>query len=356
MPIKNPSDNAELPLHKRRVRYKGRNPRHFDEKYKEHDPGRYTDEVLKIIQSGKTPAGTHRPIMVQEILAALEPRAGQTVLDATLGYGGHAQELLQRILPGGCLWGIDVDPVEAMRTQTRLRARGFTEQVFKVRRINFAGVPKILGEAGGGFDLVLADLGVSSMQLDDPARGFTFKTEGPLDLRLHPGRGQPAFALLQSLSEKDFAKMLVLNADEPFAAGIARSVFRCRKPIVTTTALADAVRRALPRATDEADEEERTRSVRRTFQALRIAVNDEFFVLEQFLRNLPGCLKPAGRAAVLTFHPGEELRVVHSFQEGVKSGMYAQMNLEPIRPTSQEQYDNSRSRSARLHWVHRSLE
>jgi 16S rRNA (cytosine1402-N4)-methyltransferase len=348
-----PLSNPEMPLRKRRVRYKGKNPRHFDEKYKEHDPERYADDVAKIIQSGKTPAGTHRPIMVHEILGVLDPHPGQTVLDATLGYGGHAEALLERIAPKGCLWGIDVDPIEIKRTEARLQARGFTEQVFKVRRINFAGVPKILSDAGGGFDLILADLGVSSMQLDDPTRGFTFKREGPLDLRLNPERGQPASALLQSLSEKDFAKMLSLNADEPYALGIARAVFKCRKPVTTTTALADAVRRALPRASSEADEEERTRSIRRTFQAIRIAVNDEFFVLEQFLKNLPVCLKPAGRAAILTFHPGEEDRVLRSFRDGVQSGVYAEMNLEPIRPTAQEQYDNSRSRSARLHWVKR---
>ncbi|MBF0122160.1 MAG: 16S rRNA (cytosine(1402)-N(4))-methyltransferase RsmH [Candidatus Omnitrophica bacterium] len=351
----NPSSNQEVPLRKRRVRYPGKNPRRFEEKYKEHDPERYADDVAKIIHSGKTPAGTHRPIMVQEILKVLDPHAGQVVLDATLGYGGHAQELLQRIIPGGCLWGIDVDPIEIKRTETRLRGRGFTEQVFKVRRINFAGVPKILNDIGGCFDLVLADLGVSSMQLDDPARGFTFKREGPLDLRLNPERGQPASVLLQSLSENEFAKMLSVNADEPYARGIAKGVFKSSTPIKTTTALADAIRRALPRATSEADEEDRTRSVRRTFQALRIAVNDEFFVLEQFLKNLPECLKFEGRAAILTFHPGEEDRVARSFREGVQSGVYAEMSLEPIRPTPQEQYDNSRSKSARLHWVKRSV-
>ena len=345
--------HSETPSHKRRVRYAGKNPRRFEEKYKEHDPERYKDDVAKIIQGGKTPVGTHRPIMVAEILEALHPHPGEMALDATLGYGGHAQELLKRIVPGGCLWGIDADPIEIRRTEARLRARGFTEEVFKVRRINFAGVPKILLDAGGGFDLVLADLGVSSMQLDDPARGFTFKREGPLDLRLNPQRGHPASVLLQSLSEKDFAKMLSVNADEPHARGIAKSVFKCAQPITTTIGLADAVRRALPRASCEADEEERTRSIRRTFQALRIAVNDEFFVLEQFLKNLPGCLKPEGRAAILTFHPGEEDRVVRAFREGFESGVYNKMNLEPIRPTAQEQYDNSRSKSARLHWVKR---
>ena len=351
MAMADPVSSNEPPIRKRRVRYKGKNPRRFEEKYKEHSPEQYEDDVAKIIQSGKTPAGMHRPICVQEILEVLDPRPGQTVLDATLGYGGHARELLLRITPGGCLWGIDVDPIEIKRAEARLRAWGYTQEEFRVRRINFAGVPKILADAGGGFDLILADLGVSSMQLDDPQRGFTFKREGPLDLRLNPGRGQPASVLLQSLSEKDFEHILRKNADEPYAHGIAKAVFKCRKGIATTTALADAVRRALPRASNDDEEEERTRSIRRTFQALRIAVNDEFVVLEQFLRNLPACLKLHGRAAVLTFHSGEDDRVVRSFKEGLASGIYADMGRAPIKASRQEQYDNPRSKSAILRWV-----
>ncbi len=344
----------ESPLRKRRVRYKGKNPRRFDEKYKELNPEQYADDVAKVIRSGKTPAGMHRPICVREVLEALDPRPGHVVLDATLGYGGHARALLERIMPGGCLWGIDVDPIEIRRTEARLRALGYTEKAFRVRNINFAGAPKVLADAGGSFDLILADLGVSSMQLDDPVRGFTFKKEGPLDLRLNPQRGQPASALLKSLSEKDFEDMLRVNADEPYAHGIAKAVFKCRKAIMTTTALADAVRRALPRAMSEEGEEERTRSIRRTFQALRIAVNDEFFVLEQFLRNIPACLKPGGRVAILTFHSGEDLRVARSFQQGLGSGLYAEVSA-PIYATRQEQYDNPRSKSATLRWARKSL-
>ncbi len=346
-----PVQHSGAPLKKRRVRYKGKHPRRFDEKYKEHDPEHYADDVLKIIQSGKTPAGTHRPVCVQEILQVLDPRPGQVVLDATLGYGGHARELFARILPGGCLWGIDVDPFEIRRTEARLRALGYDAEKLKVRRMNFAGVLKILGEASDGFDLVLADLGVSSMQLDDPARGFTFKNEGPLDLRLNPERGQPASALLQSLSEKDLEKILRVNADEPHARGIAKVILKSSKGIATTTALADAVRRALPRAVAE---DERTRSIRRTFQALRIAVNDEFFVLEKFLRDLPLCLKAGGRAAILTFHSGEDGRVVRAFEQGVASGIYVDMGREPIKAARQEQYDNPRSKSAILRWARRS--
>ena len=346
-----PRSSQEPPRQKRRVRYQGKYPRKFNEKYKELNPGQYADNVARIIQGGKTPAGMHRPICVQEILAVLAPRPGQIVLDATLGYGGHARAILERMSGQGCLWGIDVDPIEIQRTEARLRALGYASDRFKVRRINFAGIPKILQDAGGGFDIILADLGVSSMQLDDPARGFTFKAEGPLDLRFNPERGQPAAALLASIPEKDFERLLRVNADEPHARGIATSVFKCRHKITTTTALADAVRRALPRAASDEDEEERTRSVRRTFQALRIAVNDEFIVLDQFLRNLPACLNPGGRAAVLTFHSGEDDRVVRSFRDGVTRGIYADMGREPVVAGRQERYANPRSKSAILRWV-----
>jgi 16S rRNA (cytosine1402-N4)-methyltransferase len=355
MPTLDPASHSDAPIKKRRVRYSGKNPRRFDQKYKEQNPERYADDVARIIKTGKTPAGSHRPVCVQEILGILDPKPGQTALDATLGYGGHARELLKRITPGGCLWAVDIDPVEIKRTEKRLRDMGYTEEELKVKRLNFAGIPKILFEAGGGFDIILADLGVSSMQLDDPKRGFTFKTEGPLDLRLNPERGQVASALLESLSAKDIEKILRENADEPYAKGIAKVLVKSRGRIVTTTALADAVRRALPRAHSDEEKEENTRSIRRTFQALRIAVNDEFIVLEQFLRNLPACLKPGGKAAVLTFHSGEDNRVVRSFEEGMVSGLYTDMNREPIRPTAQEYYDNPRSKSATLRWVQRSI-
>lgn len=346
--------NGEEPQKKRRLRYKGTHPRRFEEKYKELQSEKYVQDVEKIIQSGKTPAGSHRPICVQEILEVLDPKPGQTVLDATLGYGGHARELLKRILPGGRLWGIDIDPIEIARTETRLRGLGFSEKELVVRRINFAGIPKLLADAGGGFDLILADLGVSSMQLDDPSRGFTFKVEGPLDLRLNPARGQPASALIRKISQQALEKILWVHADEPHAKAIAKAICENRDSLSTTTALADIVRDALPGISPANSEEDVTRSIRRTFQALRIAVNDEFSALDQFLRNLPLCLKPQGRVAILTFHSGEDDRVVRSFSEGAEAGIYAEIGRDPIRATSQERYDNPRSKSAILRWAKRA--
>ncbi len=349
--MQNASIDPHVPPKKRRLRYKGTHPRRFEEKYKELNAEKYAPDIAKILKSGKTPAGSHRPICVQEILEVLNPKPGQTGVDATLGFGGHAQELLAHIIPGGRLFGIDVDPIEIVRTESRLRGFGFTEKELIVRRINFAGIPKLLVDAGGGFDFILADLGVSSMQLDDPSRGFTFKTEGPLDLRFNPKRGQPASALLRLLPEEDLEKILRVHSDEPHSQVIARAIYRVREEISTTTALAESVRKALSRASLLNPEEEITRSIRRTFQALRIAVNDEFSALDQFLRNLPFCLKMHGRVAILTFHSGEDDRVVRSFQEGFESGIYAEWGRDPIRATSQERYDNPRSKSAILRWA-----
>lgn len=348
--------NQGEPQKKRRVRYKGTHPRRFEEKYKELHREKYAGDVEKILKSGKTPAGSHRPVCVQEVLEVLDPRPGQTGLDATLGFGGHALELLKRIIPGGRLFAVDVDPVEIVHAETRLRGLGFSEKELIVRRTNFAGVPKLLGDAGGGFDFVLADLGVSSMQLDNPSRGFTYKAEGPLDLRLNPQRGWPASVLLQTLSEEDLEEMLRVHSDEPHARAIAKAIYKAREKISTTTALAEAIRKALTlvhtRCVQGAAHEEKvTRSIRRTFQALRIAVNDEFSALDQFLRSLPSCLKPHGRVAILTFHSGEDDRVVRSFKEGFEAGIYEAIGHDPIRATPQERYDNPRSKSAILRWA-----
>ncbi len=207
--------------HQRRPRYRGKNPRRFEEKYKERNPQRFPDTIARVVASGKTPAGSHRPIMVAEILDVLAPQPGETAVDCTLGYGGHAQEILPRLQPGGRLIGLDADPLELAKTESRLRALGFGAETFGVQRSNFAGLPKALASAGlAPADLILADLGVSSMQLDDPARGFSFKLDGPLDMRMNPQRGQPASALLQNLPPATLVRLLAENADEPHAEAL----------------------------------------------------------------------------------------------------------------------------------------
>jgi 16S rRNA (cytosine1402-N4)-methyltransferase len=332
--------------HRRRPRYRGTHPRRFDEKYKEHDPQRYAETVAKVLASGKTPAGTHRPIMVAEILEVLAPQPGELAVDCTLGYGGHAQEILARLQPGGRLLGIDADPVELPKTEARLRALGFGPEVFSTHRSNFAGLPQVLAAAElTGADLVLADLGVSSMQIDDPARGFSVKLEGPLDMRMNPQRGQPASALIQKMRAGALATLLDENADEPNATSLATAL--SGKWFATTNALAAAVRAALPHL----GREETDLTVRRVFQALRIAVNDEFSALETLLRHLPACLNPGGRVAILTFHSGEDRRVKKAFEAGLRSGVYAEICPEVIRPTPAERNANPRSAPAKLRWA-----
>lgn len=343
--------------HRRRPRYAGKNPRRFDEKYKELDPGRYAGDVAKVLAAGKTPAGSHRPVMVHEITAALALRRGDVVVDCTLGYGGHARELLPLLAPGGRLIGLDVDPLEHPKTVARLRAAGWSAEVFTGVRSNFAALPKVLATLGlGGADAILADLGVSSMQLDDPARGFTFKTDSPLDLRLNPARPPSAAEWLARVTPAGLAAALAENADEPHAIVLARelTVRRARQPLARTGQLAAAIRDILAENAPRLDEDAINDTVRRVFQALRIAVNDEFGVLGLFLRHLPGCLNPGGRVAILTFHSGEDRRVKHAFREGMRAGIYAATNEDVIRAGPAERRANPRSTSAKLRWAVRA--
>jgi 16S rRNA (cytosine1402-N4)-methyltransferase len=333
--------------HKRRVRYAGRNPRRFEEKYKEHGSDDAT--IAKVLASGKTPAGTHRPIIVAEILEVLAPKPGDIAADCTLGYGGHAQEILKKISPGGKLLGLDQDPIELPKTETRLRALGFDEKVFTAHRSNFAGLPQVLAAQNiSGVDLILADLGVSSMQIDDPARGFSVKFSGPLDMRMNPQRGQPASAFLEKIKAVPLAGLLAENSDEPNATPLATAL--AEKKFATTNELADAIRNALPRL----GKDDLALTVRRVFQALRIAVNDEFSALETFLRNLPACLDPGGRVAILTFHSGEDRRVKKAFADGHRNGIYSEIAHEVIRPSAEERNANPRSAPAKLRWAKRA--
>lgn len=340
----------------RRVRYRGKNPRHFHEKYKELAPDKYAEDVAKVIAGGKTPAGTHRPIMVAEILQVLNPRPGQIAVDCTLGYGGHARELLAAIQPGGRLIGMDADPVELPKTEARLRAMGYPEAALSVRRMNFAGALQfVLSQVPEGADLLLADLGLSSMQIDNPARGFTFKSDGPLDMRMNAEHGQPASALLSKLDTDELAEILTSNADEPRARVLADEILErhAARPLTTTRMLAEVVREVVTRQS-RSDEESPDDTVRRVFQALRIAVNDEFGALNTFLRNLPYCLRPGGRLAILTFHSGEDRRVKESFKNGLRDGLYADVSTTVIRASAAEQHANPRSSSAKLRYAIRS--
>jgi len=335
--------------HQRRERYPGTHPKRFAQKYKELAPTRYEADVKKVEGRGQTAAGTHRPICLAEVLEILRPAAGETGLDATLGYGGHAKALWDQVQPGGRMVATDVDALELPKTEARLRTAGYPAESLIVRHQNFSGIDRLL-PLTGGFDFVLADLGVSSMQIDNPDRGFTFKAPGPLDLRLNPQWGKPAWALLEGLTRRNLETLLTENSDEPQAPALARAITARQGRIKTTSDLADAVRQALATA-GETDPEVVRKTLQRSFQALRIAVNREFDALDAFLRALPRCLKPQGRVAILTFHSGEENRVRAAFAAGLGTGLYASISPEPIRASTQERYDNPRSKSARLHWA-----
>ena len=344
--------------HKRRVRYSGTHPRKFSEKYKELNPEKYQDTIERVISKGSTPAGMHISICVQEILTFLQIKPGMKGLDATLGYGGHSRKMLEALQGRGHLYALDVDPIEIVKTTKRLRETGFSEEIFTPISENFANVDRV-AEQYGSFDFLLADLGVSSMQIDNPERGFSYKQEGPLDLRLNPQNGEPASERLQKMNREEIEGMLIDNSDEPYAAEIARAIAgRNRKgqKIDTTTKLAELIGEALSFLPEKERKEAVKKSCARVFQALRIDVNSEFEVLEAFLTKLPSCMAPGGRIAILTFHSGEDRLVKRAFKEGKKAGIYSEVAEDVIRPSSEECVKNPRAKSTKMRWAVRAEE
>lgn len=399
----------EETTHKRRVRYKGTHPRTFEEKYKEHDPEKYADTVARVIEKGSTPAGMHIPIMVKEILDFLQIRPGQRGLDATLGYGGHTRKMLEKLTemsgtseltdevyikddaqtkddswdnpednptdnpadnsennseevfrrkaPEGHLYALDVDPIEIVKTGERLQKAGYGEEILTILQQNFANLETVAKEYGP-FDFMLADLGVSSMQIDDPKRGFSYKADGPLDLRLDPQHGIPASQRLRELNREELIGMLVENSDEPYAEQIASEICKTFKKggsMDTTTALREAIERALcflPENKEKKDILKKT--CQRVFQALRIDVNSEFEVLEAFLNALPEALADGGRVAILTFHSGEDRLVKKAFQQYYREGIFEEIATDVIRPTAEECRQNGRARSTKMRWAVRA--
>lgn len=344
--------------HKRRVRYSGTHPRKFSEKYKELNPEKYQDTIERVISKGGTPAGMHISICVQEILTFLQIKPGMKGLDATLGYGGHSRKMLEALQGRGHLYALDVDPIEIVKTTKRLREAGFSEEIFTPISENFANVDRV-AEQYGPFDFLLADLGVSSMQIDNPERGFSYKQEGPLDLRLNPQNGEPASERLQKMNREEIEGMLIDNSDEPYAAEIARAIagkLRKGQKIDTTTKLAELIGETLAFLPEKERKEAVKKSCARVFQALRIDVNSEFEVLEAFLTKLPSCMAPGGRIAILTFHSGEDRLVKRAFKEGKKAGIYSEVAEDVIRPSGEECVKNPRAKSTKMRWAVRAEE
>lgn len=342
--------------HKRRVRYSGTHPRKFSEKYKEHNPEKYGETIEKVIKKGSTPAGMHISIMVNEILDFLKIQPGQNGLDATLGYGGHSQKMLECLQGSGHLTGLDVDPIESAKTTRRLRDLGYGEDILSVKLINFANIDQVAAEQGK-FDFILADLGVSSMQIDNPERGFTYKADGPLDLRMNPQKGISAAERLKEVNLNELQSMLEDNSDEPYAKEIAREILNRRKkgnPVETTLQLKEVIEYALRALPEKERKEAVKKSCARTFQALRIDVNNEFEVLYQFLDKLPTVMAPGGRAAILTFHSGEDRLVKQAFRDGQREGIYTDVARDVIRPSQEECVRNPRAKSTKMRWAIRA--
>ncbi len=332
------------PVRQRRPRYPGKYPRRFEQRYKElqGDP----ETLGKVLSAGKTPAGSHVPVLLRETLDVLRPKPGDVVVDCTLGRGGHTRALLKAIQPGGRLLALDADPLELPRTEASLRAEGWSPGCFQATRSNFAGLTAALVDWGcPHVDVLLADLGVSSMQLDDPVRGFTSKFEGPLDMRLNPLRGITAAEWIARTPAHRMALCFQENADEPRASELAFAL--AGKMFSTTSELSRSIRAALPNRPAEEVE----KSIRRVFQSVRIAVNEEFSALDALLRQIPGCLKPGGRAALISFHSGEDRRVKVAFQSGLREGHYAEVARDVVRASPSERRSNPRSTPAKLRWA-----
>ncbi len=304
-----------------------------------------------------TPAGEHRPVLLDEVLTVLAPRPGQTVIDGTAGWAGHAAELLGRVTPGGRLVAIDLDPENLPRARARLGEAGGD---FVLRQANFAGLAGVLAEAGvAAADAVLADLGMSSVQVDDADRGFSYVRDGPLDMRMDRSRGRTAAQVLATIGEAELARALGELGDEPEARRIAALLVaeRQRRSLERTADLARLI------AESAGQEKWRLRPAKgkwnlhpaaRTFQALRILVNRELANLAELLRVLPGLLRPGGTAAVISFHSGEDRLVKAAFRDGLHAGLYAEASPEPLRATFAERTANPRSRSAKLRWARRA--
>ena len=342
--------------HKRRVRYKGKYPKKFEEKYKELQPEKYQDTIEHVIRKGNTPAGMHISIMVKEILDFLQIVPGEQGFDATLGYGGHTRAMLECLRGQGHIWATDVDPEESAKTKKRLEDLGFGEDLLTVRLQNFCTIDEIAKEVGG-FDFILADLGVSSMQIDNPKRGFSFKVDGPLDLRLNQETGISAAERLDTITREELAGMLYENSDEPYCEELAKAItdeIRRGSRIDTTTKLRRVIEDTLDFLPEKEKKDTIKKTCQRTFQALRIDVNQEVEVLYEFMEKLPGALRPGGRVAILTFHSGEDKLVKQALNEGYKSGIYSDYAKDVIRPSAQECAANGRARSTKMRWAVRA--
>jgi 16S rRNA (cytosine1402-N4)-methyltransferase len=282
----------------------------------------------------------HQPVLLEEVLEFLRIRPNGAYLDATIGAGGHAQAILER-LDGGRLLGIDRDPLALDVAKQRLVSFGGKAVLMQG---NFANIDEL--HAASGFlavDGVLADLGLSSIQLADAERGFSFNLEGPLDMRVDPATETSAADLVNYSSERELADLIFKFGEERHSRRIARAIMRAR-PFRTSTELAQVVTRAIPSRPGP----HQIHPATRTFMALRLAVNQELANLEQFLAKVLKVVSPEGRVAVVSFHSLEDRLVKQAFAVWQREGRAAVLTRKVVRPTEHESRSNPRSRSAKL--------
>ena len=342
--------------HKRRVRYKGRYPKKFEEKYKELQPEKYQDTIQHVMQKGNTPAGMHISIMVKEIIDFLEIKPGQIGFDATLGYGGHTKAMLQCLQGQGHMYATDVDHEEAAKTRKdwKILALGriFLPLNFRI------SVPLMRSQKK--WEVLISFLLISACppcRSIIPREGFSFKADGPLDLRLNQEAGISAAERLEHITRDELAGMLYENSDEPYCEELAKAItdeIRKGNHMDTTTKLRQVIEKTLDFLPEKEKKETIKKTCQRTFQALRIDVNREFEVLYEFMEKLPGALKPGGRAAILTFHSGEDKLVKKALKAGYKEGIYSDYSKDVIRPSAQECAQNGRARSTKMRWAIKS--
>lgn len=290
---------------------------------------------------------THEPVMVEEVLAVLPLEPGSTVVDGTLGLAGHSLKIIEQIRPGGKLVGFDWDA--AMLAIARERLSQANEVSIELHQDDFRSIPDVV--AVGSVDAILLDLGLNSAQVDDPSRGFSFKSDSPLDARMDKMRGEPASAVLNRLSLGEIEQMLWDLGDERWARAIARQIVERRrtKPLLRTGDLVECVLAAIPPGARE----KRINPSTRTFQAVRIYVNRELEGLCEGLSEIAGCLKSGGVFAVLSYHSGEDRIVKTAFRELSRQG-YEELLKKPRIASAEEVARNPRSRSAKLRAVRRS--
>jgi 16S rRNA (cytosine1402-N4)-methyltransferase len=346
--------------HRRRARYSGTHPKQFAEKYKEHAIDAHPDLREHLREKGKTPAGTHVPILVAEIMELLSPAPGQVVADCTLGYGGHAAEFARRIGETGKLVALDVDAVELERARRRLTSL-LPDVPMTFIRSNFAGIANVMqSQAPEGFDVLFADLGLSSMQIDDPDRGMSFRKDGPLDMRMDQRRPKTAADLLAELTEEQLSDALWELSDEPDHMAIARRIVdhRQTEPLLHIRQLVDLVLEVkgltLARYKQQQRQKPGLHPAARTFQTLRMLVNDELGTLRQLLRVAPYCLRSGGRVGIISFHSGEDRLVKHAFADGLQTGLYSAAADTVTTPSRREIAANARSTSAKFRWAVRA--